>query len=276
MLTQSTIVVTLLRELFLNLTHTHDLSIAPQENLAYMALTSADEIANSTENFLAPITTAQPSSDEASLIGPVNANTGKESNAKQELEAVTEEEETVTSDSQGNAEVPESMDVLTEASDPDTMDENLTSEADAEAPSVHENDASENENDNMKVDEEEDTSPAGEQQLEQDETTHSPPDEANHVSSQLRSIPSTETLATTGSQATINEAVDIPPLPERRPVPPPPSYSTTEGKGKTTESTNPFESTVRAQDPSKMLFGRQQDVTGKYITKWETAWLHIS
>ena len=253
--------MTLLRELFLNLTHTHELSIAPQENLAYMALTSADEIANSTENFLAPLNTAQATSDETSLVGPVNSNTGNETNAKQELAAVAEEEETVTPDSQGNAEVPEAMDVLTEGSQPDTMDENLTSEADAEAPSVQENDVSEN--DNMKVDEEEDTSLSNEQQLEQDETAQSPPDETNHVSSQLRSIPSTETLATTGSQATINEAVDIPPLPERRPVPPPPSYSTTEGKGKVTESTNPFESTVRAQDPTKMLFGRQQDVTGK-------------
>lgn len=238
-----------------------------------MALTSADEIANSTENFLAPLNTAQATSHDTSLVVPVNANTGNDTIAKQELAAVAEEEETVTPDSLGNAEVPEAMDVLTEASEPDTMDENLTSEADAEAPSVQENDISEN--DNMKVDEEEDTSVSNEQQLEQDETTQLPSDEAHYVSSQLRSIPSTETLATTGSQATINEAVDIPPLPERRPVPPPPSYSTTEGKGKVTESTNPFESTVRAQDPTKMLFGRQQDVTGKgSSTESVAAWLH--
>ncbi|KAG2187037.1 hypothetical protein INT44_003265, partial [Umbelopsis vinacea] len=119
-------------------------------------------------------------------------------------------------------------------------------------------DVSEND---MKVDEEDDDTSSTDLQLGLDEPAPSPPDESNHVSSQLRSTPSTETLATTGSQATINEAVDIPPLPERRPVPPPPAYAATEGKGKVTESTNPFESTVRAQDPSKMLFGRQQDVT---------------
>ncbi|KAJ2957037.1 hypothetical protein NQZ79_g7179 [Umbelopsis isabellina] len=196
--------VGLLRDLFLNLMNTTDPSIAPQVSLAYMALTSADEIANSSVNL--PNLSNAPAPADASVA----ANVNPADEIKPDLPMVVEEELESTADDQ--------KDVNGDA-----------------------------ENDSMNLD--------GSEQTEKVAVEEELP------ASQLRSTPSTETLATTGSQTTINEAVDIPPAPDRRPVPPPPPYASIDAKGKSTTSTNPFETTVGPQDPTKMLFGRQQDVT---------------
>lgn len=187
--------------------NTTDPSIAPQVSLAYMALTSADEIANSSVTL--PNLSNAPAPADASVAA--NANPANETTSSSNLPMVVEEES------------ESSVDVQKDVN-------------------------GEPKNDNMNLDDSEQT----EKVVEEDE----PP------TSQLRSTPSTETLATTGSQTTINEAVDIPLVPDRRPVPPPPPYANVDAKGKSTTSTNPFETSVGPQDPTKMLFGRQQDVTG--------------
>ncbi|GAB5586731.1 ubiquitin-specific protease ubp2 [Umbelopsis nana] len=250
--------VALLRELFLNLTHAQESSIAPQERLAFMALTSADEIAKSSMNVnLKPLLESREDVHSTDVM------------AKTDLEGVPEEDQPMATDGQ------EDNSVATEST------------ANGDVAVVNEINTTESNVMKVEADEtvtstEESAQPVAEQPVSVQSVLEKPvpeaplasaqpvahedfstetPYENEHQASQLRSFPSTETLATTGSQATINETVDVTPVPERGPVPLPLPYSASEGNGKVTESTNPFESSVRPQDPTKMLFGRQQDVT---------------
>lgn len=226
-----------------------------------MALTSADEIAKSSMNVnLKPLLESQEDVHSTDVM------------AKTDLEGVLEEDQPMATDG------PEDNSVATESTangDVAVVNEINTTECNVMKVEADETVTST----------EESAQPVAEQPVSVQSVLETPvpeaplasaqpvahedfstetPYENEHQASQLRSFPSTETLATTGSQATINETVDVPPVPERGPVPPLLPYSASEGKGKVTESTNPFESSVRPQDPTKMLFGRQQDVTGEW------------
>lgn len=256
-------VVALLRQLFLNLMHTQEISIAPQESLAYMALTSAEEIANSAINLnLKQLSESEKATDVI------------HTKVKPDLEVVPEEEPAMTTDTneEPNAPVAEGDAAVSEesaATESDEMNVDAKEEEKSASSTLPEQDVAQdnishqNDDDNVKEEEKASPSTLPEQNVAQDDVSHQIDYDYEQQSSQLRSSPSTDTLATTGSQATINETIDIPALPDRRPVPPPPPYSASDSKAKVTENTNPFESSVRAQDPTKMLFGRQQDVTGE-------------